>query len=75
MIRRLIEADIYNAPAVPTELKIRFWFAECRTPELLLKLAKKYPEIAETMSADRSLLYAALEDRDEELQRLLKEEE
>lgn len=45
MIRRLIEADIYKAPDDPAEDKICFWFTECRTPESLILLAQKYPEI------------------------------
>ena len=38
-------------------------------------LIEKYPEIAERMTAKRPLLYSALQDNQEELQRLLKEEE
>jgi len=75
MIRRLVEADIYNTSGVPPEKQICFWFAECRTSELLLMLTEKYPEMAERMSANRSLLHSALQDNQEELQRLLKEEE
>lgn len=75
MIRRLVEADIYRTPDVPPEDKICFWFAECRTPELLTMLAASYLKIATRMSANRPLLHAASQGNQEELQRLLREEE
>jgi len=75
MIRRLIEADIYNAPEDPTDNDIYFWFAECRTPDLLVLLAAKYPEIAAEMSKERPLLSDAISGNHEELQRLLRDEE
>jgi len=75
MIRRLIEADIYRTADDPSEGKICFWFAECRTPELLISLAAQYPKIASRMSANRPLLRSAIQDNREEVQRLLKDEE
>ncbi len=75
MIRRLIEADIYRAPDEPSEDKICFWFAECRTPELLISLSAKYPKIATRMSANRPLLRSAIQGNREEVQSLLKDEE
>ncbi len=75
MIRRLIEADIYRAPDDPPEEKIYFWFAECRTPELLISLSAKYPEIASRMSTNRPLLRSAIQDSREDVQNLLKDEE
>jgi len=75
MIRRLIDADIYNTAYNPSEEKIRFWFAECRTPELLISLAAKYPEIASLMAANRPLLRSAIHGNQEELQSLLRDEE
>lgn len=74
MIRRLIEADIYKAPDDPAEDKICFWFTECRTPESLILLAEKYPEIASRMSANRPLLRSAIKSSREELQRLIRDE-
>jgi len=53
MIRRLIEADIYNSPDNPARDRITFWLAECRTPELLISLAEKYPEIASEEAGKR----------------------
>ena len=75
MIRRLIEADIYNAPEAPPEDKICFWFAECRTPKLLVFLASKYPEIASRMSIKRPLLSSAIQGNQEEVRTLLRDEE
>ncbi len=75
MIRRLIEADIYNAPENPHEDKIRFWLAECRTPELLVSLTTKYPEIASFMAVIRPLLKSAIEGNHEDIDKLLMDEE
>lgn len=75
MIRRLIEADIYRAPDDPSEDKICFWFAECRTPELLISLSAKYPKIASRMLANRPILRFAIQGNREEVQSLLKDEE
>jgi len=75
MIRRLIEADIYNAPDNPLDDDVYFWFAECRTPELLISLAEKYPEIADRMSKKRPLLSSAIEGNQDEVRKLLRDEE
>jgi len=75
MIRRLIEADIHAAPDQASDDRIRFWFAECRTPELLILLAEKYPEIARMVAANRPLVNFAIEGSRDEVLRLLREEE
>lgn len=75
MIRRLVEADIYNTTGVPPDEKICFWFSECRTPELLLTLAEKYPEISAHMCEDRPLLRYVSRGGLDELERRIKEEE
>jgi hypothetical protein len=75
MIRKLIEADIYNAPDDPADNVIQFWFAECRTPDLLVLLASKYPEIAEVMLKKRPLISSALSGNYEEIIKLLRDEE
>lgn len=75
MIRRLIESDIYNEPENPLDDKIRFWLTECRTPELLVSLTAKYPEIASSMAVIRPLLKSAIEDNHEEINKLLRAEE
>ena len=75
MIRRLIEADIYNSSANPPKDKICFWLAECRTQELLISLVAKYPDIALRMVVSRPLLKSAIEGNQEEIQKLLRDEE
>lgn len=75
MIRRLIEADIYNSPDNPDRDRIAFWLTECRTPELLISLAEKYPEIASGEVSKRPAAAAALRNRKKEVEKLLREEE
>ncbi len=75
MIRRLIEADIYKAIPNPLQEKICFWLTECRTPELLISLTSKYPDIATHMAKSRPLLKPAIKGNQEEVQKLLRDEE
>ena len=75
MIRRLVESDIYNAALDPSEDKIRFWLAECRTPGLLLSLVTKFPQTAQSILKRRPLLQAAFVGKEEELQKELYDEE
>ncbi len=75
MIRRLIEADIYKTTVNPSQDKLCFWFAECRTPELLISLAAKYPDIVSSMVTGRPLLRYAIEGNQEKTQSLLRDEE
>jgi hypothetical protein len=75
MIRRLIEADIYNAPFNPSQERIYFWLTECRTPELLVSLAARYSDIASRITANRPLLKYAIGGKQDEIHRLLREEE
>lgn len=75
MIRRLIEADIYNLSSNPSLDKITFWLTECRTTELLISLAVRYPDHASCIATSRPLLKYAVEGKKEELQKLLREEE
>jgi hypothetical protein len=75
MIRRLIESDIYKAEDNPDDSKILFWLSECRTPELLISLAGKYPDMAMNISGVRPLISLALSGDRAELQRLLRDEE
>ena len=75
MIRRLIEADVYKRSANPPYKKISFWFTECRTPELLVSLAAKYPDIAAGTIANRPLLKFALKGNTEKISSLMRDEE
>lgn len=61
MIRRLIEADRVACPGTPSLEQVRFWLREARTPELLVDLARQFPDAATALAAGlRPLLTAAL---------------
>lgn len=75
MIRRLIEADIYRTGRNPSQDKLCFWFAECRTPDILVSLASQYLNIASPMIVNRPLLRSVIKGNQEEIQKLLREEE
>lgn len=55
MIRRLIEADYVNDDN-PSDDKVRFWLMESRTPPMLVELAQRYREQAESLIPSRPLL-------------------
>lgn len=58
MIRRLIEADVWAASAdAPEESRIRFWLREARTPELIVNLANRFPEVWASVRDERPLLH------------------
>lgn len=62
MIRRLIEADHAACDGEPAPERAIFWLRECRTPELLIELARQFPEVAMDLAAGaRPLLSAALD--------------
>ena len=75
MIRRLVEADLLKTPDPPSDERIRFWLMECRTPDLLISLRKKFPSQAEELVTQRPLLARALPGEEEVLRDLLKKEE
>jgi len=75
MIRRLIEADFLRCRADPTRKQIRFWLRECRTPALLIDLAKQYANDCRTLLAQRPLLKAAREADISALEAALAQEE
>ena len=61
MLRRLIEADRAACSGTPSPDQVRFWFREGRTPDLLIDLAREFPEEAKVLAAGpRPLLQAAL---------------
>ena len=73
MIRRLIEADYAANADDPSRAQVRLWLAECRTPAMLMELAKRYPAECVTISEARPLLREPL--TLEELEILLNNEE
>ncbi|MBI4871575.1 MAG: hypothetical protein HY814_08405 [Candidatus Riflebacteria bacterium] len=75
MIRRLVEADVYRAgPQVSTE-KVSFWLSEGRTCELLLELARRFPEEARAVAGRRPAIEAAVRGDATAVARLLLEEQ
>jgi hypothetical protein len=75
MIRRLVEADIFNTPDPPPAEQIRFWLMECRTPDLLVTLRKKFESRSDELLTQRPLLSRALSGNEPVLRDLLKQEE
>ena len=55
--------------------QIRFWLMECRTPDLLITLRKRFPTQARALSIHRPLLSQALPGNEQALYTLLKQEE
>lgn len=57
MIRRLVEQAFYSAVEQSAQ-SVNFWFAELRSPELLLEVAERYPAAA--AQSPRPAVQAAL---------------
>lgn len=76
MIRRLIEADRVACQGTPAPEQALFWLREGRTPELLLELARQFPDEAQSMAVGiRPLLKAALLGEEAGIETGLAEEE
>jgi len=60
MIRRLVEADVAAAPRRPPSGRVAFWLRECRTPDLLVTLARRHPTAARREAQRRPAVRAAL---------------
>lgn len=76
MIRRLIEADRVACRGTPSPEQVRFWLREGRTPQLLVDLARQFPDEAAALAKGlRPLLTAALRGDEEGVEAGLIEEE
>ncbi|MDO9027999.1 MAG: hypothetical protein Q7U68_03970, partial [Candidatus Roizmanbacteria bacterium] len=76
MLRRLVENDIIlYKDKNPSVEQIKWWLLQCRTPETLFKLVKKYPKIARDCNKDRHLLTSAIQQDLQKLNFYLQEEE
>jgi hypothetical protein len=75
MIRRLLEANYFAAPATPTEDQVRFWLREMRTPSLLRDVAHAHAALAGSLLTERPLLAFALAGDPSGLAAALAEEE
>lgn len=71
MIQRLVEANWFQNQQEPNPARIDFWLGECRTPELLQRMVKEYPEQATRIAKSRPLLFAAIAGEVAELEREL----
>ncbi|MDW8308975.1 MAG: hypothetical protein RMK20_06345 [Verrucomicrobiales bacterium] len=75
MIRRLVEAHFFQHRRKPTAAQVRFWFRELRTPQLLVELAHRFPEVCRRLTPQRPLLTCAAAGNLVELERALLAEE
>ncbi|HPM80551.1 MAG TPA: hypothetical protein PLF81_07610 [Candidatus Anammoximicrobium sp.] len=75
MLRRLIEADIVQHRATAPQTQIRFWLEECRSPGLLMDLAKRHEQAAAELAAVRPLLRCAIRGDENALSEALTAEE
>ncbi len=60
MIRRLLEAHYQQFQSEASPARVRFWLEEMRSPELLVSLARAYPDETARMADFRKLLSSAL---------------
>ena len=60
MLKRLLEADYLTNRQTATPEHSAFWLGELRTPELLVELAAREPELARHGQSGRPLLASAL---------------
>jgi len=75
MIRRLIEAHYAQHQAAPSEEQVDFWFAEARTPSMLIDLAERFPERAHRISCERSAVAPAINRDADAVEAALEDEE
>ena len=74
-IRRLVEADYASSPENPHENQIRLWYKEARSPEILLDLSRRYPDLCKEIATQRPLLNLLPDANEEELLSALQDEE
>jgi hypothetical protein len=75
MVRLLVENDVARAPSrVPRE-QAMFWLRECRTPDLLIDLAERFPRLAVRESATRPAVGLAVAGDRAGIERELRAEE
>lgn len=74
MLQRLIEAHWFQNRDTPTPERIDFWLRECRTPAILLELAKLFPSETTSLQPVRPLLIHAFHHDPEALEQGLEQE-
>ncbi len=75
MIARLLEADIAQHDWNADVRRIRFWLGECRTPAMLIELARRFPAQARRESRRRVALRAAVRGDEEGIREGLRREQ
>jgi hypothetical protein len=75
MVRRLVEADIASSPRRPSADRVRFWLRECRTPDLIIDVVRRFPRVAERESRRREALRVALRGTPADVEWALRDEE
>lgn len=75
MLSRLVESDIFVRGGKAGAPKARWWLAQGRVAETLVKLCADYPEAARAAAGHRPLLRAAIAGNTARLASLLKKEE
>lgn len=75
MIRRLVEANYFQFRNDANPARIEFWLRELRTPELILAVARGFPNQAAVIVAERPLVGHAISGRLSELETALSKEE
>ena len=75
MIRRLVEADLSDLSRPPHPARVAFWLRECRTPQMLRDLVRRYPVAAAKAARGRPAVGAALQSDLARVQRELDREQ
>jgi hypothetical protein len=75
MVRRLVEADIAGARWRGAQDRVVFWLRECRTPETLIELASRFPDLARVEARTRAAIRAARRNEHDEVESALRTEE
>ena len=75
MIRRLVEANYLAHQADPNSDQILFWMSECRTPELLREVVRRFPDTLALLTAGRAWLANLGDVTDAEIENVLANEE
>jgi hypothetical protein len=60
MLTRLVERSYFDRSTSPSPDQIEFWLRELRTAQLLIEVARAYPDVARRIEAGRSAIAAAL---------------
>ncbi len=75
MVRLLVERDVSEAPRRVPAARAAFWLRECRTADLLVDLAVRFPRLAEREAARRAAVRLALAGDVSAVERELRTEE